>query len=458
MGDVILEPLRFRTLTVKNRVFRSSISGRIDNYDGTGTQARINWEERFAAGGVGGIISAHVPVHVRGRILPHYAFIDADEKVPFWRRVVEAVHRHDCAFILQLSHGGRQQDIGGVENEGLPAMTSWGKVDAFHGFPNRTMTVAEIREVIGWFAAGARRAVAAGVDGLELHSSNGYLFTQFLSSAINRRRDQYGGSLENRARFLLEVVHAIRDEVGTDVHLQVKLSGEDHNDVFLPWAKFGNTIDETVQVARWAEQAGADAIHVSSGAWFPHPKNPPGDLPMGDVARTYASMLSSGKHVVRNWFAFRSRLLSPLVRRAWLRARGLVIEGINLPYAREIKRAVSVPVICTGGFQRASVIREAIERGDCDAVAIARPLIANPDLVRWYERGFDQPERPCTFCNKCLARVLTEPLGCYDETRYASRQEMLAEVMSIFRPDGFAEPGATSPEAPDAREPQPHLQ
>src|SRR6266702_470090 len=167
MGDVILEPLRFRTLTVKNRVFRSSISGRIDNYDGTGTQARINWEERFAAGGVGGIISAHVPVHVRGRILPHYAFIDADEKVPFWRRVVEAVHRHDCAFILQLSHGGRQQDIGGVENEGLPAMTSWGKVDAFHGFPNRTMTVAEIREVIGWFAAGARRAVAAGVVGLE---------------------------------------------------------------------------------------------------------------------------------------------------------------------------------------------------------------------------------------------------------------------------------------------------
>jgi 2,4-dienoyl-CoA reductase-like NADH-dependent reductase (Old Yellow Enzyme family) len=99
--DLIFQPLAFRNVTVKNRLFRSSISGRIDNYNGSGTRARVNWEERFARGGVGAIISAHSPVNVRGRVLPNYAFIDDDDKIPFWRAVGEAVHRHECKFILQ---------------------------------------------------------------------------------------------------------------------------------------------------------------------------------------------------------------------------------------------------------------------------------------------------------------------------------------------------------------------
>jgi 2,4-dienoyl-CoA reductase (NADPH2) len=157
-GDILFEPLEFRNLTVKNRLLRSNISGRFDNYDGSGTRARVNWEERFARGGVGAVISSYVPVHKRGRILPNYAMIDRDERIPFWRAVGEAVHRHDCRFILQLSHSGRQQDIGGVENRGLKALSSTSKSEPFHGFQCRAMTVAEIREVVDCFAAGARRA------------------------------------------------------------------------------------------------------------------------------------------------------------------------------------------------------------------------------------------------------------------------------------------------------------
>ena len=103
-NDVIFQPLQFRNLTVKNRLFRSSISGRWDNYDGSGNQARINWEEKFARGGVGAIISSFVPVHRRGRILPNYAMIDNDDKIPFWKKVVGKVHEYDCKFIMQLSH------------------------------------------------------------------------------------------------------------------------------------------------------------------------------------------------------------------------------------------------------------------------------------------------------------------------------------------------------------------
>jgi 2,4-dienoyl-CoA reductase-like NADH-dependent reductase (Old Yellow Enzyme family) len=99
MADILFEPLRFRNLTVKNRIFRSNISGRFDNYDGSGNQARINWETKFARGGVGAIISSFVPVHIHGRIMPNYATIDRDERIPFWRKVGEAVHHYDCKFI-----------------------------------------------------------------------------------------------------------------------------------------------------------------------------------------------------------------------------------------------------------------------------------------------------------------------------------------------------------------------
>src|SRR4029453_4639959 len=101
--DPIFQPLKFRNLTVKNRLFRSSISGRWDNYNGSGNQARINWEMKFARGGVGAIISSFVPVHIRGRILPNYATIDRDERIPFWREVGRQVHGENCKFILQLS-------------------------------------------------------------------------------------------------------------------------------------------------------------------------------------------------------------------------------------------------------------------------------------------------------------------------------------------------------------------
>jgi 2,4-dienoyl-CoA reductase (NADPH2) len=430
--DVIFTPLQFRNLTVKNRIFRSNISGRFDNYDGSGSPVRINWELKFARGGVGAIISSFVPVTIQGRIVPNYATIDRDERIPFWRELGERVHEHDCRFILQLSHAGRQRDIVGVDNVRGIAPTD--KAETVHGLRAERMTVAEIQETVQAFAAGARRAREAGLDGVELHSANGYLFTQFLSSAINDRTDDYGGPLENRARFLLEVVRAIRKEVGDDFHLQSKISAREYNDGLFPWEKSGNTLEESVQVCRWLEEAGVDAIHVSAGSTFPHPRNPPGDFPVDVVQRVYGTMFASGSYTLRNFFIFRTWPVSRLWRAWWVRARGPVIEGLNLPMSRAIKQAVQVPVICTGGFQTASVIRKAIHDGDCDAVSIARPLVANNDLVKLFAEGHDQAPRPCTYCNKCLVNVLMHPLGCYEEKRFDSHEAMIEQVMSVYRP------------------------
>src|SRR6185295_2402048 len=225
-----------------------------DNYDGSGNQARINWEVRFAAGGVGGILSSFVPVQIRGRILPNYATIDRDERIPFWRELGRRVHEHGAKFILQLSHGGRQRDIGGIE---FPkGLSSTAEPDPLHGFECERMTITQIRETVEAFAEGARRAREAGLDGVELHGSNGYLITQFLSSAINDRDDDYGGPLENRARFVLEIVRAIRARVGNDFHLQVKINGTDYNNAMVLTEEAGNTIDDSVKVCRWLEEAG----------------------------------------------------------------------------------------------------------------------------------------------------------------------------------------------------------
>ena len=136
----------------------------------------------------------------------------------------------------------------------------------------------------------------------------------------------------------------------------------------------------------------------------------------------------------------RGGLSGELFRKQWLDAGVPAdqIEGLTLPDARTIKEAVTVPVICTGGFQTASVIRAAIDRGDCDAVSIARPLVANNDLVNQFAAGHDQADKPCTYCNKCLVHVVEHPIGCYEESRFASREEMLAQVMSVFHPPAFS--------------------
>jgi 2,4-dienoyl-CoA reductase (NADPH2) len=301
------------------------------------------------------------------------------------------------------------------------------------------MTVEHIHKVIDYFAQGARRAREAGLDGVELHSSHGYLFTQFLSSAVNDRKDDYGGSLENRSRFLLEVIRAIRKEVGRDFHLQVKLSTLDLNNALSPFDPPGNTLEESLQICRWVEAEGVDAIHASLGNIFPHPMMPPGGTPPDEMNWWYNNILSSGARGFLNYTCFHFKTLRPLIFYFWNRTKkNRPVEGVCMHEAGEVKKVVKIPVLCTGGFQDGALIRKAISEGYCDAVTIARPLIANNDLPLTLKNGQDQPERPCTFCNRCLVNAVANPLGCYDVRRFdGDHDRMIEQIMTVFHPAPF---------------------
>jgi 2,4-dienoyl-CoA reductase (NADPH2) len=444
VDDPIFRPLTINGVTFKNRVFRSSLGGRIDYYDGSMSEARIAWERRFADGGVAAIISSNSGIRPDGVAVPGYATIDDDRTIPSWRRLVREVHRHDCRYIIQLHFSGRQRDLPRKEFVGVRAPGATARPDLLYGLRSRPMTIPEIHALVEAYAAAARRAREAGADGIEIVACNGYVLHQFLSSAINDRDDEYNGDLRARARLTLEVLHAVRAAIGRDFFVSMKLSGRDeHNAYTAPFVHaVGNTLAETMQLSRWLADAGLDAVHLSQGDSFPHPMVPAGRLPTDDARRVYSAMIYEGTRtplmfVLLQFAPFRRLFEWNWGRRMPFKRRGALlpekIEGMNEADAAQIKAASGLPVICVGGWQSAGRIREALIAGRCDVVSIARGLLANPDLVARIAAGQDRPERPCTYCNKCAVNALQYPLACWDEARFDSREQMYEEAYRVYK-------------------------
>jgi 2,4-dienoyl-CoA reductase (NADPH2) len=442
--DPLFQPLTINGLTFKNRIVRSSLGGRVDYYDGSMSDARIAWDRRFAKGGISAIISSNAGIRTDGIAVPGYASIDHDRTVPSWRRLIAEIHEHDCRYIIQLHFSGRQRDLPRKEFLGVPPMSATDRPDLLYGLRCRRMTIAEINELVQAYANAARRAREAGADGIEIVACNGYLLHQFMSSAINDRSDDYNGDLKARARITLEVMSAVRSAVGRDFFVSMKLSGRDeHNAYTAPFnRRIGNTIEDTMQVSRLLADAGLDAIHVSQGDSFPHPLVPAGLLPADESRASMAALFFEGTRVPNRFFLmqfswFRSVTEWNWGRRMAFKRNGRLlpekIEGMNQDDAAKIKAASGLPVFCVGGWQTASRMREALTAGHCDVITIARGLLANPDMALRFAEGRDAPERPCTYCNKCLVNALLQPLACWEESRFESRDQMFEEAYRVYK-------------------------
>ncbi|MBM2831105.1 MAG: oxidase [Dehalococcoidia bacterium] len=351
----LFEPYRLGSLALKNRIVMPAMAVAFASDEGHVTKRLLHYFTARARGGVGFIIVGYTSVdYRRGRTGPNKLSIDDDRCIPGLSQLVETVHGEGLKVAVQLNHGGgySPSSLTGLQPVAPSAVFCRPGGDLPH-----PLTEAEIEEIVGRFAAAAGRAVKAGFDALEIHAASGYLINQFLSPSRNKRQDKYGGSLENRARFLLEIVGAIRQKMGKGYPLSVRINGSEYG---IPG---GITVDNAVALAVLLEKAGVDAVNVTYfGARYPFVETEEPD-------------------------------------------------GSFIPLAAAVKKAVKVPVIAVGRISP-RLGEEVLREGKADLVAIGRALLADPELPLKAFAGREEDINPCITCRYCGFLTPHGETGC----------------------------------------------
>jgi 2,4-dienoyl-CoA reductase-like NADH-dependent reductase (Old Yellow Enzyme family) len=379
--SILFTPSKIGSIVLKNRFVRSATVECLSSEDNRLTEEYYKVYERLSKGGVGLIIPGNYFINKVGRITDKVLVIDRDDVIDDLRNLTDMVHCHGAKIVGQINHGGRQSDLKVIGEQPIgPSAVQ----DTLTGITPREMSPKEIEETIKAFRDAAGRIKEAGFDGVQIHAAHGYLINQFLSSHTNQREDQWGGSLENRMRFVTRVYDDIRKDVGEDFPILVKINCEDQ-------IKGGVTLEESISMSRKLEAFGFDAIEVSGGikeAGFATTK---GDIPEELIAFIPESLQKAS--------AFR--------------------EGYFLQQAAEIKKNVSFPVISVGGMRRRETMEQALLHGYADLIALSRPFIRQPNLVKQMEKNPDADPINCTNCNRCTVEITLKykPLRCYYSTK-----------------------------------------
>jgi 2,4-dienoyl-CoA reductase-like NADH-dependent reductase (Old Yellow Enzyme family) len=367
----LFESTSINGMKLANRFVRSATWEGLANQEGSVTPKLTKMMVELARGEVGLIISGYTFVSPEGQSSPGQLAIYDDRFVPGLRAMVEAVHAAGGRIALQIVHGGRFGDFAltGLKPIGPCAVGTEGHATC------RAMNKEDIANLVSAFTRAALRAKQAGFDAIQIHAAHGYLFSQFLSPALNQRSDEYGGSLENRARFLIEAVRSIRKAIGPAYPLLVKLNSED-------FMEGGLTRDEAVQVAAMLEAASIDGIELSGGTVAsPEKLQPPrpGKLKIPDGEVFYREA------------------------------------------ARLYKQKVRVPLMLVGGIRSIETAERLVRDGVTDYISLSRPLICEPGLVKRWREG-DRRKSECASCNSCFAPA-SDGRGVYCVTLQKKRDK-----------------------------------
>jgi 2,4-dienoyl-CoA reductase-like NADH-dependent reductase (Old Yellow Enzyme family) len=350
--NILFTPARIGPVEIKNRIVMPPMTTRTSDAEGNVTDDSVAYYLARVRGGTGLITVEMASPEKCGRHRRHEIGIYDDRFLPGLTRLVGEIHRGGAKASIQLGHGGGHTriDICGETPIAPSAIPHPVYETTFETIVPEEMTKARIAETIAAHVAAGLRARKAGFDCVEIHAAHGYLLSQFHAPFENRRTDEYGGSLENRARFGLEILRAVK-AVLPDVGVIYRLSVED----FFPG---GLTFEEGKQIAIWAAQGGADALHISAGHYR--------SLPSAQV------------------------VLPPMS----------YPDGTFLDFAAEVKKQVSVPVIAVGRLGDPALAESAVSDGKTDFIALGRTLVADPQWAAKVERG--EPIRRCLACNTCI--------------------------------------------------------
>ena len=387
--SILFTPTKIGSLELKNRFVSSATVECMVSGENRLTDDYLNVYRRLSKGGVGLIIPGNYFVDRSGVAIPNNLVLDNDACIDDLRKLTDIVHENGARIIAQLNHGGRQCDPKVIGQ--TPLCPSPVK-DRLTGIRPREITVEEIGKVIEAFAEAASRVKRAGFDGVQLNAAHGYLINQFLSAHTNRRKDGWGGSLENRMRFVIEIVQAIRDQVDKDFPILAKINSRDN-------IKNGVTLPESIALSKKLDEIGIDALEISGGIKESGFTTTRGDIPEDILTKNFNPI---------------ERLIFKFVR-GKLKKAAQFQEGYHLPQAAAIKKSVRVPIILVGGLRNRAMMEAVLEQGNADLVAMSRPFIRQPNLVdRFYKKPASESVT-CVNCNRCTVEIImnSKPLRCY---------------------------------------------
>lgn len=380
---MIFESTKIGNITVKNRILRSATHDGMAGKNGEPTDELIRKYENLAKNEVGCIITGYAAVSKNGvSPYPNMLKIFDDEVINDYKKLTDAVHKHNTPIILQLAHCGRQTSSKAI---GMQKVAPSNVLHTFYPDKSKELNSSEIYQIIDDFVASAIRAEKAGFDGVQLHGGHGYLLHDFMSPYGNRRNDEWGSTLENRCKIVELIIKGIKEK--TNLPVWIKLSAEDNR-------KNGMRIETSVKICKRLEKAGCDAIEVSCGTVQDGMNTMRSKLMPMDAVFKYREPVASFPKVIKKFSLVGANLVNPLIKQP------TPLENFNVDNASKIKKAVSIPVIVVGGIHKLCDMEQIVESEKADFVSMCRPFICEPNLAKKLKDG-TQTEAKCIMCNYC---------------------------------------------------------